>query len=113
MRKSDKKIENQLRVALTEVCDEALKSFTDFQWLTHLVNYTNVSKSLKVICVFDTNENLAGFMDSNSCFKLSHLIQKKLFEMDINLKRIIDHISYDTEENCVNNNNGNWAERLK
>lgn len=113
MRKSDKKVENQLRVALTDVCEAALQSFTGFQWLTHLVNYTNFPKSLRVVCVFDTNDNLSRFIKSNSCRELTNLIQKKFFDIGINLNSMTNHISYDTEENCEKNSNGKWADRLK
>ncbi|WP_114325863.1 Fis family transcriptional regulator [Candidatus Colwellia aromaticivorans] len=113
MRKSDKKIENQLRIALTEVCETALNNFTGFEWLTHLVNHSNFPKSLKVICVFDTNDNLSNFINSKSSHELDSLIQKNLFEKGINLKNITNHISYDTEENCQTNNNGKWADRLE
>lgn len=76
MRKSDKKVENQLRIALTEVCEAALKNGNGFQWLTHQVNYSNFPKSLQVICVFDINESLARFMKTTSCQELGSLIQK-------------------------------------
>jgi len=112
MRKTDKKLDNQLREILTDVCDTALKEFTGFQWLTHLVNYSNFPKSLKIICVFDTNDNLKGFMATNGRHEFSTLIQEKLFEIDINISSITRHISYDTEENCHKNNNGKWADRL-
>ncbi|HEY7865766.1 MAG TPA: Fis family transcriptional regulator [Psychromonas sp.] len=112
MRKTDKKVDNQLRIALTEICDSALKEFSGFQWLTHLVNYAHFPKSLKVICVFDTNDNLKRFMATKSQHGLCTLIQKKLFEMGININSIAGHISYDTQEDCDKNNNGKWAERL-
>ena len=57
MRKSDKKLDNQLRLVLTDVCETALKEVEGFQWLTHVVNYSNFPQSLRVVCVFDTNEN--------------------------------------------------------
>ena len=113
MRKSDKKRENQLRIALTEVCESALKNFNGFQWLTHLVNHSNFPTSLKIICIFDTNDNLSSFIENNHCRELGCLIQKKLFEMDINLKSMTNHISYDTEENCEKNHKGIWADRLR
>lgn len=113
MRKSDKKMENQLIITLTEVCDTALKNFTGFEWLTHLVNYNNFPKSLKIICVFDTNENLSRFISSNSTHALGKLIHTKFFDIGIDIKSITSHISYDTEEDCQKNNNGKWADRLK
>jgi hypothetical protein len=113
MRKMDKKIENQIRRVLTEVCDEALEKFRGFQWLTHLVNYANFPKSIKIICVFDTNDNLTTFMKEKRCHELNNIIQLKLLEIDINFKDITKHISYDSEEDCQKNHNGKWAERLE
>jgi hypothetical protein len=113
MRKSDKKIENQLRTTLTEVCDSALKNFNGFEWLTHIVNYSNFPGSLKVICIFDTNDNLSSFINSDRCHELSSLIQKKFFDIGINIKNITNHLSYDTEENCQKDNKGMWADRLE
>ncbi len=112
MRKIDKKLDNQLRLVLTDVCEIALKESIGFQWLTHLVNYSNFPKSLKVVCVFDTNDNLNSFMTENRNHELSTLIQNKLFDIGISIKSIANHVSYDTEENCVRNDNGNWANRL-
>ena len=74
MRKTDKKMDNQLRHVLTEVCEVALKDINGFQWLTHVVNYSNFPKSLQVVCVFDTNENL-----SFSCQKKPKLNLMVLF----------------------------------
>lgn len=113
MRKSDKKIENTIRIALTEVCDKALKDFNGFEWLTHLVNYNNFPNSLKVICIFDTNENLTRFIKNNNDHELGSLIQKKFFEMDINLKNTSHHISFDTEEECQRKHKGKWVDRLE
>ena len=112
MRKSDKKMENQLSVVLTEVCNSALKEFTGFQWLTHLVNYDNFPKSLKVVFVFDTNANLSTFIASNNSIDLNKLVQRKLIKIDIKLKDMTKHVAYDTEENCEKNHNGKWSERL-
>jgi hypothetical protein len=112
MRKTDKKLDNQLRVALTDVCEIALKESNGFQWLTHIVNYSNFPESLKVVCVFDTNANLNSFMAQNRNHRLSTLIQKKLYDVAININNIADHISYDTEEECIKNDNGKWAVRL-
>lgn len=43
---------------------------------------------------------------------LELLIQIKLADLAVNLKKVTDHISYDTEENCEREHNGNWAARL-
>jgi hypothetical protein len=112
MRKTDKKLDNQLRVALTDICETTLKEVLGFQWLTHLVNYAHFPKSLKVVCVFDTNDNLQRFMATGNNHGLSRLIQEKVFKLGINISRIAGHISYDTQENCDKNNSGKWADRL-
>tara|TARA_R110002050_G_scaffold9504_1_gene32949 strand:- start:91476 stop:91817 length:342 start_codon:yes stop_codon:yes gene_type:complete len=112
MRRTDKKIDNQLRLALTDVCETALKEINGFLWLTHLVNYSNFPKSLKIVCIFDTDENLADFLSQTNRKGFESLTQMTLTEIDINLKKITNHISYDTEENCKRKHNGNWAARL-
>ena len=112
MRKTDKKIDNQLRLVLTDVCETALKEIDGFLWLTHLVDYSLFPKSLKIVCVFDTDDRLANFMSRASRKDLESLIQLKLAEIGLNLKKMTAHISYDTEQNCEREHNGDWAERL-
>jgi hypothetical protein len=112
MRKIDRKIDNQLRLVLTDVCEITLKEINGFQWLTHLVNYSNFPNSLKVVCVFDTNENLSCFMSKDSKKELTSLLKVKLHEADVKVKNVTDHILYDTEENCEKEHNGKWADRL-
>jgi hypothetical protein len=112
MRKTDKKMDNQLRIALTEICESALKEFVGFQWLTHLVNYADFPKSLKVICIFDTNDNLNRFMVTGRQHGLSTLIEKNIFARGININSITAHLSYDTEEDCDKYDNGKWADRF-
>ena len=112
MRKTDKKIDNQLRLVLTEVCEVALKNIDGFQWLTHLVNYANFPSSLKVVCVFDTNENLARCLSGASPADLSALIQAQLLVANVKVTDIVDHIYYDTEQDCASQHNGQWKDRL-
>ena len=112
MRKSDKKIDNQLRVLLTEVCDSARESVEGFQWLTHRVNYANFPESLHIICVFDCEENLKHYQKMDQKL-FPVLIQAKLKTMGIILKKLTPHISYDCEENCLKDHEGNWAKRLE
>ena len=85
MRKIDKKIDNQLRAALTDVCETALKEIDGFLWLTHFVNYSNFPKSLKIVCIFDTDENLATFLSKDSKNALVALIEKKLVDIERNI----------------------------
>ncbi len=112
MRKTDRKIDNELRVGLTDVCEQALKDIAGFQWLTHTVNYDDFPNSLKVVCVFDSNENLKHYLQSDDNQALVSFIQSKFKTMDIKHIRIVDYLSYDTEENCRQQHNGYWAHRL-
>lgn len=112
MRKTDRKIDNELRLVLTDVCEQALKDIAGFQWLTHTVNDENFPNSLKVVCVFDSNVNLKDYLQSDDNQALVSLIQCEFKTMDIKLKRIVDHLAYDTEENCRQQHNGHWALRL-
>ncbi|MGF1719005.1 Fis family transcriptional regulator [Vibrio kyushuensis] len=112
MRKTDKKIDNQLRVILTDVCDTAIEEHPGFQWLTHTVNYASFPKSLKIICIFDTNEQLSTFTIKGDEKVLTALIHQKLASIGVSFKNTAEHISYDTEENCTSDHNGNWAKRL-
>ncbi|WP_434930321.1 Fis family transcriptional regulator [Shewanella sp. HL-SH4] len=97
MRKTDKKIDNQIRQVLTQVCEIALNEYSGFEWLTHIVNYSDFPKSLQVICVFDTPYNLNRFMASPENDALSKLIQKKLLSIKVTID--IRQVSYDSEDN--------------
>jgi hypothetical protein len=113
MRKTDKKIDNKVRCVLTEVCEIALKDIDGFVWLTHLVSYSNFPSSLKVVCVFDTNDSLSVFMSQKMHITLNALIGSKLKEADVEVKNIMDHVFYDTQQNCEKEHNGQWAKRLE
>ncbi|WP_371378969.1 Fis family transcriptional regulator [Thalassotalea aquiviva] len=112
MRKSDKKLDNQLRFVLTQVCETALKDIEGFLWLTHVVNYSNFPNSLKIVCVFDTNESLDCYLLSDDNNQLQSLIQSELQHLNIMVKHIKNHVLFDSEENCDKHHNGNWAKRL-
>ena len=111
MKKSDKKLDNQIRNTLTDICDEAIEKYSGFQWLTHSANYAAFPKSLKVICVFDTNAHLKLFMQSQQR-ELNNLIKKSLTDIGAPIQDIGRQIKYDTEENCNRDNAGDWGERL-
>ncbi len=113
MRKIDKKIENSLRLILTEVCDAALDNVKGFLWLTHFANYDNFPNSLSIVCVFNTNSDLADTRSSNKDDYLRDLIKQKLEAENIKVHDISQHISFDTEENCGREHGGNWQKRFR
>ncbi|MCF6441847.1 Fis family transcriptional regulator [Pseudoalteromonas luteoviolacea] len=112
MRKSDKKLEKDIVAALTEACEDALKVYKGFEWLTHVVNYQNFPGSLTVVCIFDNQEslNLAMGDDKGAGFKSA--IERKLIEHNIKIKGVTKRILFDTEEACNAEHNGNWSKRL-
>ncbi|OKY27857.1 Fis family transcriptional regulator [Thalassotalea sp. PP2-459] len=112
MRKTDKKIENQLRIGLTDVCNKALIDIHGFMWLTHTVNYANFPHSLQIVCVFDTNDNLQSYQGSAQSKSLESRIEIELINLGIKVKNITKHISFDTEQSCEAQHGGNWAIRL-
>ncbi len=112
MRKSDKKLDNEIRKALTSICENQLKLCEGFEWLTHTANYSNFPASLKVICVFDTNEQLELFLASSDCTKVTSSISKALSNLGIKLSQSAKYLVFDSEENCGRDNKGNWKARL-
>jgi hypothetical protein len=113
MKKSDKKIDNALREALTHVCETALESVDGFVWLTHLVNYNAFPNSLKIICVFETDLALVSAYDAKQDDYLCSLINNELSDVNIKLNKLRQQVSFDTEEACERSHAGKWSERLK
>lgn len=107
MRKTDKKMDNALRVILTEACELARGEYEGFEWLTHFANYKQFPESLLIVCIYDTNANLAKTDPEGVCA----IIKQKLKSIDVNIKDIRKHIRFDTEEDCENENHGKWHER--
>lgn len=112
MRKSDKKIENQIRDVLTDVCENTLKGYDGFLWVTHTVNFSSFPQSLKIVCVFDTNQYRTHFLEGCGQQEVATVIGKAFNQVGIKLKNADKHISYDTQENCDRDHQGKWNLRL-
>jgi len=97
MRKTDKKIDNALRIVLTEVCHAALDKVDGFEWLSHEVNYHCFPSSLKVICVFASKEKLIQAQSANKHLYLTELIAAKLKSIDIQIMNINKHVLFNSE----------------
>jgi hypothetical protein len=113
MKKTDKKIENSLRKALTQVCEIALDEVAGFQYLTHLVSYNDFPGSLSVICVFDNDNNLSRLVSSHQEDYLRRLIDQKLAAAGIRISDIRQHVIFDSEQACHNQHGGKWHKRLR
>lgn len=112
MTKTEKKLDKQIRSILTEVCDSVTATIHGFEWLTHAVDYARFPASLKVTCIFNTNENLEQYQASNSKDEIQNLIFDSLKSEGITLPKATKQIQFDTEEACELMNGGNWARRL-
>ncbi|MCO7222718.1 Fis family transcriptional regulator [Pleionea sp. CnH1-48] len=112
MRKSDKKLEKSIVSALTDACEEDLKTYEGFQWLTHIVNFHSFPDSLSIICVFDTQENLIKITGNNTVNEFKAAIENRLLSGNIKVRDIKRRIVFDTEEACENEHDGNWNKRL-
>ena len=112
MKKTHKKIDNALRQSLTKVCDIALEKIVGFKWLTHIANYDDFPRSLKVICVFDTSQNQVQAEAQNKHDYICDLINRALLKDNIKLPNIKGQVRFDSEERCDSQHNGNWAQRL-
>lgn len=113
MRKSDKKTDNAIRLELTGICESALEDIKGFLWLTHIVDYDKFPLSLKVICVFDTNDNLTAFNTSNYKGQLKNQIKSGLQAIGVQIKSIDKHVFFDSQEACDIHHNGQWAARFQ
>ncbi|CAH6857739.1 Fis family transcriptional regulator [Vibrio chagasii] len=112
MRKSDKKIENQIRDVLTDVCEDTLKGYNGFLWVTHTVNFSSFPQSLKIVCVFDSNQDRTNFLEVGGQQQVASVIQSAFNQVGIKLKSIDKHLSFDTQENCDRDHQGKWNLRL-
>ena len=113
MKKSDKKLEKQIREALTNVCEIALEQVSGFKWLTHIVNFSSFPESLLIVCVFDSNAELKQTISNHQDVELINLINKELLAVGIKIRAISQKVAFDSEENCSRENDGKWNERFK
>ncbi len=106
--KTQKKIDNHVRQALTSACEQFLEDIPGFQWLTHQANYTNFPASLLVTCVFDSRDN----QQSADIDVIVRLIQSKLLKIGVKFKSPRQQIIFDCEESCSTEDDGDWNRRL-
>ena len=106
MKKTDKKTEQTIVRALTEVCHWAQDQCSGFDWLTHQVDFKHFPASLKVTCVFHTCQQQQQ-LDSGP---LKTQIIKTLGDNGIALKP--GQIHLDNEQDCAAEHQGDWARRL-
>ena len=110
--KTEKKIDNNIRLALTDACEQFLQDIAGFQWLTHQANYSNFPASLLICCVFDTDESQQQAFANGHSHTMQKLIQSKLLKIGVKLKSLPQQITFDSEQACSQQHNCDWAARL-
>lgn len=98
MRKSDKKVEKLIRDVLTEVCEDTLKGYDGFLWVTHTVKFSSFPQSLEIVCVFETNQDRENFLAGEGHQHVSTTIQTAFNKVGVQLKNVGKQISYDTQQ---------------
>lgn len=98
MKKTDKKTENAIRLALTEVCEVALDEVPGFKWITHFVNYAAFPSSLLIVCVFGTKNQLSSALSTHQDDFLRTLITNKLSAASIQCKDSQQYVRFDSQE---------------
>ena len=113
MKKTDKKIDKQICQALTNACETAKQQVQGFQWLTHIVNYNQFPDGLSIICIFDTKAELDQARQQMKDQLIVSLIKNELEQINISFKEFNRHVSFDTEEACRAEHQGNWSKRFR
>ncbi|MBB1274154.1 Fis family transcriptional regulator [Psychromonas sp. SR45-3] len=94
MRKTDKKIDKNLRAALTEVCEIALDTVQGYQWITHSVKYDAFPASLQISCGFVSVQAIEQLQLAQQDILLKKLIVKHLMVVGINLKDVNKQVKF-------------------
>lgn len=94
MKKTDKKIHNQIIKALNLVCEIAKYEIDGFEWVSHTVNYQAFPHSLRIICHFKSVQHIQC-LDEGCDNKLRLLIQNSLEAENILLSNVSRQIDFD------------------
>ncbi|PKH57049.1 Fis family transcriptional regulator [Shewanella sp. Choline-02u-19] len=98
MKKTDKKIENTIRISLTEVCESLKGEVFGFEWLSHKVDFSNVNHSLQVTFMFATNESLRKAKLQLQTDKMANLACSALAKHNIHINNAAKQCCFETEE---------------
>lgn len=113
LNKTTQKIDNNVCKALTLACEDFKTEIEGFNWLTHRANYTNFPASLIVTCVFDIDAEVVALKENKLDDHFRDIIQKHLLKVGVVLKNVRQNVHFDSEESCLREHQGQWADRLK
>lgn len=111
LKKADRKIERKIVRALTDICN-CLKPDTEgFSWLTHFVDYANASNSLRIVCVFDTDQALNRARDAGFIQRFPTLAKNQLETEGLDILHIEKVVYFDTVENGADVSDTRWCRK--
>ena len=111
MKKHDRKTENKIVKALNNTCNELMSDSVGFCWLTHFVDYADVSKSLRMVCVFDTNLSLVKAQREGLAQAIPSTVERYLKKEGILVFNVESAVYLDTEENGADVNSPGWCRK--
>ena len=112
MKKTDKKLEKQLITVLTTLCEQFKTSIDGFIWLTHTVNMKHFNDSLRISCIFETNQQLLVAKNNQNVEQMKKQIAAALSTLNISSKLKNEKVFFDSEENRQLSHSGDWQSRL-
>lgn len=111
MKKSDKKIENAIVKALNNVCETLTVESDGFCWLTHFVDYSNFPQSLKLVCVYETNQSLEAARNNAIVHSVLELTESRLKHEGVFIQASDKAIFFDTVENGADVERVGWCRK--
>ena len=112
MKKTIKKLDNNVIKALTVACESFKTGISGFEWLTHSADYSNFPGSLMVTCVFTNEADRLSALDAGLDATMRKQIQGQLLKVGVVLKDARRHVFFDSEEQCHAQHGGDWGLRL-
>ncbi|UYG08747.1 hypothetical protein [Halomonas sp. M4R1S46] len=106
------RMERRLTRALTDACEAAKPVLPGFCWLTHLVDYRRFPDSLRVIWVFDTQDDLARALKDDGRRRMLDLTANAFVDIGLEVTDIGRHVDVDSEAECRRVHGGDWQRRL-
>ena len=94
MRKSDKKIDNQIRIVLTDLCENKLKAIEGFQWISHKANYSQFPSTLVISCAFDNEEHFNNTTTNTLKSDIAQWVKHALSKANVHLKDPQKHLRF-------------------
>ena len=94
MKKTHKKIENNLTKALTKACEGIKDEVEGLNWLTHTVNYDAVERTLMISCYFESADVISHILASKQGSEIRAVIKNSLASINITSFNETKQITY-------------------